>query len=319
MVDEFSLGDEPGEMGDNLPALAFGGQRAVVEIDSHLDFYCALFNDGAVKCWGTAGFGVLGFEPLVLPVAVDESLPFVDLGTDRRATSITVGLGHACAILDNGMLKCWGRNRYGALGLGDIEDRGDQAGEMGDALPAVDLGTGRHAVSVAAGGWHTCALLDDGSLKCWGYNDFGQLGLGDVNNRGNSSDEMGDALPVIDLGGSADRVLAGNDHTCAQLDTGAIKCWGANEGGQLGLGDTNNRGDSPGEMGNALPEVYLGEVEVVELTVGSYHNCAVLSDESIKCWGVNGQGALGLGDEEARGDDLADMGEALPVVDITWD
>jgi alpha-tubulin suppressor-like RCC1 family protein len=71
---------------------------------------------------------------------------------------------------------------------------------MGDDLPVVDLGTGRTAKMISAGGEHTCALLDDDSVKCWGRNQYGQLGLGDTSNRGDGPGEMGDNLPVVDLG-----------------------------------------------------------------------------------------------------------------------
>ena len=96
-------------------------------------------------------------------------------------------------------MKCWGDNEFGALGLGDVDDRGDEPDEMGDNLPAVDLGTGRTAASISAGGYHNCALLDDGRVKCWGDANWGQLGLGDTENRGDEPDEMGDNLPVVEF------------------------------------------------------------------------------------------------------------------------
>lgn len=77
-----------------------------------------------------------------------------------------------------------GRNDQGQLGLGDSEDRGNQPGEMGDALPTLDLGSYRTAVSLVAGGVHTCGLLDDGTVKCWGGNSGGNLGLGDTQKYG---------------------------------------------------------------------------------------------------------------------------------------
>ena len=80
-------------------------------------------------------------------------------------------------MLDDGTLKCWGYAAGGAIGLGDINNRGDEPNEMGDNLPAVNLGTGRRAKAVSAGYAHTCALLDDDTLKCWGPN-MGELGLG---------------------------------------------------------------------------------------------------------------------------------------------
>ena len=96
-------------------------------------------------------------------------------------------------------MKCWGVNQYGQLGLGDTENRGDGADEMGDNLPGVDLGTGRTAKALSVGKYHTCALLDDDSVKCWGSNWYGQLGLGDTENRGDASNQMGNKLPVVNL------------------------------------------------------------------------------------------------------------------------
>ena len=103
-------------------------------------------------------------------------------------------------MLDDDSLKCWGRNYHGQLGHGNTADRGDGPDEMGDALDAVDLGTGRTAKMIDAGDDHTCAVLDDDSVKCWGRNDYGQLGLGEFSNRGDGPGEMGDALDAVDLG-----------------------------------------------------------------------------------------------------------------------
>ncbi|MBN1611251.1 MAG: hypothetical protein JW940_31755, partial [Polyangiaceae bacterium] len=131
------------------------------------------------------------------PGEMGDNLPAVDLGTGRSAVAITAGGGHTCALLDDGSARCWGSNGYGRLGLGDTEDRGGQPGEMGDNLPAVDLGTGRSAVAIVAGSHHTCALLDGGSLSCWGYNFVGQLGLGATEDRGDQPGEMGDNLYAV--------------------------------------------------------------------------------------------------------------------------
>jgi Ca2+-binding RTX toxin-like protein len=188
-----------------------------------------------------------------------DALPTVALGTGRTATAITAGDYHACALLDNATVKCWGDNGTGLLGLGDVANRGDSPGEMGDALPAVALGAGRTATAISAGGVHTCALLDNDQAKCWGRNAEGQLGLGDTANRGDSPGEMGDALPAVALGTgrTATAITTSSLHTCALLDNDQAKCWGRNLEGQLGLGDTANRGDGPGEMGDALPAVDL--------------------------------------------------------------
>ena len=189
------------------------------------------------------------------PGEMGDNLPAVDLGTGRTATAISAGGDHTCALLDNGAVKCWGDNGYGQLGLGDTANRGDDAGEMGDNLPAVDLGTGRTATAISAGDDHTCALLDNGTVKCWGANTIGQLGLGDTANRGDGPGEMGDNLPAVDLGTgrTATAISAGGSHTCALLDNGAVKCWGYNTSGQLGLGDTEHRGDEPARWATTCP------------------------------------------------------------------
>jgi hypothetical protein len=132
-------------------------------------------------------------------------------------------------------VKCWGR-RSGQLGLGDTQKRGDGPNEMGDALTAVSLGTGRTAVAIAVGDSHTCALLDGGSVKCWGLNGWWQLGLGDTGSRGDALCEMGDALPAVSLGTgrTALAIAAGWYHT-VRWSTTARSDAGGRAFGQLGL------------------------------------------------------------------------------------
>jgi hypothetical protein len=110
--------------------------------------------------------------------------------------SLFAGEEGTCVLLDTGALKCWGGNDGGRLGTGDTNARGDEPGELGDALPAVDLGKGRTAVQVAMAEHHTCAQLDTGALKCWGRGKQGETGLGQVESTG----APGDALPTVDLG-----------------------------------------------------------------------------------------------------------------------
>jgi len=186
-----------------------------------------------------------------------DALPVVDLGLGKTAKAIAAGVFHTCAILNDDTLKCWGLNGTGQLGLGDTTSRGGSSGEMGDALPVVDLGLGKTAKVITAGASYTCAILDDDTIKCWGFNGSGQLGLGDTMARGANPSEMGDALPPVDLGSgeSAVAVATGDSHTCAILTAQTIKCWGLNSFGQLGLGTLQDVGDASGEMGNNLPRV----------------------------------------------------------------
>lgn len=281
---------------------------------------CALLTNGSVKCWGWNEAGRLGLGDGVQRGSsagqMGPALPAVSLGVGRTARSITVGGAQTCGILNDTSLKCWGSNVYGQSGLGAHTVFGDAPGEMGDALPPVLLGVGRTARTVVAGDSHTCAILDNGTVKCWGSNEYGKLGLGDTANRGDEPGEMGDALPVVDLGaGRTTKALAaGRYHTCALLDDGSVKCWGRNLG-QLGQGDVADRGDAPGEMGNALAPVPLGTGRrAIAVSVGEGHSCALLDDRTVKCWGMNYYGELGQGDSVYRGDQPGELGDALPAI-----
>jgi hypothetical protein len=171
-------------------------------------------------------------------------------------------------------------------------DAGTSSAPSADAQAEVaaplDAGAGEplRALSIAVGGWYACALLENHRVKCWGGSGAGALGYGDSLNRGNSPDEMGDALPFVDLGTgrTVTAVAASRDHTCAILDDGSLKCWG--EGPALGLADTSNRGDAPGQMGDALPALAFGAGRTVRQVAAGYDwSCALLDDDSVDCWG----------------------------------
>ena len=130
------------------------------------------------------------------------NLPSVDLGSGWMAVEVAAGWAHTCVRLQNGAkqaLKCWGYNNHGQLGLGDTNHRGRMGRQMGNSLPAVQLGTWRSALALALGGYHSCALLGDAMVKCWGWNNYGGLGMGDTQDRGDGSGEMGDSLPSVPL------------------------------------------------------------------------------------------------------------------------
>jgi hypothetical protein len=138
-----------------------------------------------------------------------------------RATAIALGDLHACALLEDGNVKCWGGNDYGQLGLGDTMRRNGPV--LGAALPTVDLGTGRKAVAIAAGHYTTCASLDDGSFRCWGLRAL----TGGTGSHGDTPGSMGDALPGLDLGpGRTMRQAAiGYIQAFGLLDDGSVKAW----------------------------------------------------------------------------------------------
>ena len=190
----------------------------------------------------------------------------ITFGTSSASSSsLALGYNHACGLLDNGSVKCWGDYANGRLGNGATQDIGDDSGEMGDALPVSKLGTGRTATSISSGlpttSPHTCAVLDDGSVKCWGYNQHGQLGIGNTTTMGDTFfGRMGDNLSAVDLGTgrTAVDVSVGDRFSCALLDNGDVKCWGRNSNGQLGIGNTTHMGDDANEMGDNLASVDLG-------------------------------------------------------------
>lgn len=321
--DRFSRGLAPDQMGDSLPIVDLGTGHSAVSVALGSLHTCALLDTGQVKCWGMNRYGQLGlgdtFDRGDVLAELGDNMPTVDLGTGRTALAISAGDSHTCALLDTGQVKCWGLNSSGELGLGDTNNRGDEPGEMGDSLPFVELGAGLTAVDLSSGNSHNCVILDTGQVKCWGENLFGELGLGDRNQRGDEPDEMGNNLPCVDLGTGHTvlNVTAGRASTCATLDTRQVKCWGINLDGELGLEDTNVRGDEPGEMGNMLPVVDLGTgLTASELASGYARFCALLDTGQIKCWGWNYKGELGLGDTNVRGDDPGEMGDDLPSVDL---
>ncbi len=276
-----------------LPTLAVG---------SWADHTCAIFETGEAKCWGYNGDGELGLGDVDNrgdgPGEMGTALPVVAVGPGRTVRRIALSGAATCAVLDDQSLKCWGNNAYGQLGLGDGLPRGVAANQMGASLPAVDLGAGRKAASVVGGSLHTCALLDDGSVKCWGFNTNGQLGRGDKVTRGDLAGQMGASLPAIDLGvgRSAMALASGASFVCALLDNGSVKCWGNNEAFQLGVSDAIDRGDDPGEMGDALPVVNLGPGRTAtSVAAGGASACAILDDGQTKCWGkkIGAQGVHG--------------------------
>jgi len=311
-------------MGERLPAPDLGNGRSVRAVSAGQDFTCALLDDRSVKCWGGSLSGQLGLGDTQprgdQPNEMGNQLPAIDFGSGHAVLSVATGIFSSCAVLVGGSIKCWGENIVGELGLGDFDDRGDQPNEMGDQLPAVSLGRGETARAVGVSRSFACALLVSGSVKCWGNNEHGELGLGDTRNRGAHPGEMGDALPSVPLGTgrTAQAIAVGEGHACALLDDGSVKCWGSNVGGILGLGVSGNpRGDQPGEMGDALPVVNLGTTApVVSLATKGYFNCALFEDGSVKCWGGNYYGELGLGDSASRGTRPEDMGDRLPRVDL---
>jgi alpha-tubulin suppressor-like RCC1 family protein len=312
---ELTMGDGLGEMGSDLPVVNLGIGTFAVEVAAGDTHTCARFMDGRVKCWGGNAFGQRGRGNTDTqgdgPGEMGDALQYVDLGMGKKAKAIAAGSVHTCALLDDDSVKCWGYGYFGQLGLGDQNSRGDGPGEMGDLLPTVDLGMGRTAIAITAGQYHTCALLDDKSVKCWGYNELGQLGQDDMMSRGDQPNEVSVMLS-IQLSGEALSIDAGAGHVCARLDDESLRCWGYGSSGQLGQGTKDNLGDGMGEI-NPLMAINLGGRFVAGVTAGANHTCALLQNGQLACFGRGQYGQLGQGDPSSLGDGPNELGGNLAV------
>jgi alpha-tubulin suppressor-like RCC1 family protein len=181
------------------------------------NFTCAELSGGGISCWGANDAGQLGNGTTTASATPVSVVGLTD------ATSVTTGVnGHTCALVQGGAIMCWGANGMGQLGNGT-------ASESLQLAPAPVSGiTG--AISVDAGGSGTCAAITGGSVKCWGWNQYGQLGNGTTTQS---------SLPVTVTGlTAATAVTASHQHTCALTTSGAVRCWGYNLYGQLGNGTT---------------------------------------------------------------------------------
>jgi alpha-tubulin suppressor-like RCC1 family protein len=319
--DEVTRGTTPSTLGSNLPAVDLGSgivARSVQAADNHT---CALTASNQVKCWGSGSY--LGYQDSITrgdgASEMGSSLPYVNLGTNRYVRQLSTGPEHSCAILDSGELKCWGSGTYGRLGYGDTTGRGMSSNTMGTYLPAVDLGTNRVAVSVKAGSQHSCALLDNGSVKCWGRAYTGAMGYGDGITRGDEANEMGTYLPEVGLGTNVVGIslsgISSLAHTCVLTNAGS-KCWGLGSSGPNGYGDAITRGDHSNEMGTYLPAQDFGTNKIAVAASANRHACVILEDRSVKCWGYSTEYQAGYGDTIHRGDNSSEMGTSLPALSL---
>lgn len=220
---------------------------------------CAVSDAGDVYCWGYDGASPM------------RSIPTQILGLGAGVQAVAAGgATHTCALTSGGGVLCWGQNDYGQLGRAPTA-----SSSIPLAIPGLDSGV----VALAAGNIHTCALTSGGDVMCWGGNTDGQLG------NGTTTDSPTPVL-VPRRGVRFTRLAAGNFHTCALADSGAVFCWGSNGHGQLGNGSTEA---SPSPV--AVSELGAG---ILGLAPGgsAYHTCA-WSVSTVWCWGDNANGELG--------------------------
>lgn len=253
------------------------GAKAIAGAATH--HMCALMEGGAVRCWGRNDAGQLGsgnYLDTSEPVAVIESD-----GTELKgAISVKVGLYHTCATIEDGTARCWGWNGLGQLGAVESEFSSRAAKVKLDEAGS-DLGG---VQELALGYGHTCALLNDKSVKCWGSNEVGQLGQ--------PSELVGTGYPQVvplETGFGAIAIDAGYGHTCAANESGKVHCWGWNVYGQVGSATAGRFSATPVEI--------AGLSDVKALSLGEAHTCALQKNGVAKCWGNNSLGQFGNGVE----------------------
>ena len=191
-----------------------------------------------------------------------------DSGLCELPTGIGGGGSHACVTFASGGAACWGWNGFQQLGDGTTISR-PRPGAVLDVTDAVSIYSGM-------GGSHSCALTSTGTVQCWGFNTYGQLG--------NGTNVTGSATAVSGIS-TATEIATGSAHSCARLSDGTMRCWGQNNEGRLGDGSSTNR---------FTPVTVSGLSGVTEIGVGGDHSCARTSG-TIRCWGENERGQLGDG------------------------
>lgn len=273
-----------------------GAGREAVEVSAGVHHTCARVDNGDILCWGSNNDGQLGYGDVGL-IGNDEtpaSVGPVDLG-DRapEVTSLSVGILHTCAVAD-GDVHCWGAGDGGRLGYGNTRGVGDNE----HPYQAGRVKLGREAVAVGAGARHSCALLDNGRVRCWGRNNYGQLGYPNRGAVGDNEDPA--SVGPVELGRRVVALSVGAYSNCALLDNGRVRCWGDGQQGRLGYGHSRRIGDD--EHPRSVPALELGD-RAVAIAAGARHACAALAEGQLRCWGDNSTGQLGLGHTRLIGDD----------------
>jgi alpha-tubulin suppressor-like RCC1 family protein len=264
--------NDSGELGNgtnesrSVPVDVSGLGSGVTAIDTGgAGHSCAVNPAGGVECWGRNRWGQLGDG-----TQDNSNVPVDVVGLGSGVVDVSTGGDNSCALTVAGAMKCWGRNETGQLGNGTTD---------ASSVPVGVTGLGSGVAAISAGGNHTCALMDDGGLKCWGSNGFGQVGDGSTTHRYTPVDVSGldSGVAAVSNGGAA--------NACALMDDGGVKCWGSNQFGQVGDGTKTTR---------------LTPVDVQNLSNatgvaagGGGHVCAVTAGGAVKCWGRNDFGQLG--------------------------
>jgi alpha-tubulin suppressor-like RCC1 family protein len=262
-----------GELGDGATAssdvpVAVHAITDAATLISGFEGFCALLSTGRVDCWGDNSFGELGRATKTnysdVPVAVTGI-------TDATAVASDSASASDCAVLSTGHMKCWGAGGDGQLGHGTTAN---------SDVPVAVLGiTDASAAASDGDGGSFCAVLSTGHVKCWGYNDYGQLGNGTT---------TGSSVPVSVKNITTAAAVTGNTEYafCALLSTGHLDCWGFGFYGQLGDGSTTS---------SDVPVAVHKITNAAALISGFLDYCALLATSDVDCWGYGNYGQLGDG------------------------
>ncbi|MEO3939224.1 hypothetical protein V3N99_21100 [Dermatophilaceae bacterium Soc4.6] len=264
----------------STPADARGGPW--VSVSAGMFHTCGVRTDHSLRCWGINIDGELGIGK---PPSIKRVVPS-QVGASANWASVSAGSDHTCAIRTDRSLWCWGFNTAGQLGLGRRPFEVDVPIQVDTAAWA----------GVSAGGGHTCGVRTDHTLWCWGLNNDGQLGSG-------GSRIVTKWVPTqVGTGRIWASVSSGTFATCGLRLDHTLWCWGNNDHGQLGLGDTTKR-QFPHQVGT------LTSWERLDVSGGGV--CAIRADATLWCWGANPYGQLGQGD-------LIDHAVPTQVGTATW-
>lgn len=266
------LGD--GSQVERWTPVDVGHLNSVVAISGSGHSMCALEDSGEVKCWGRNGSGQIGDG-----TTTDRTVPVRVGSLGGPAISISAGRNHACALLQSGVLRCWGLNTAAQLGTGSPTP------SYSPNAVTVTVVSG-NVIQLTVGTEHTCVMVDTGAARCWGSNYAGALGIGNLNPTMFASPQT-----PIGLSSGVARLVAGNATNCAVLIIGNVLCWGRNYDGQVGDGTTADTGFPTQVTGLAS-----GGVDV---SPGSGHSCSILTD-GLMCWGANTSGQLGIDSVSSR-------------------
>ncbi len=229
---------------------------------------CVLLEDKTIKCWGCGAGGQLGYTA-TSPVQQNTPVSVLEIST---AVQVDAWFDHTCALLQDKTVKCWGSGSVGQLGY-------TATSPVVQKTPVAVVGI-TNAVQISTGVFHTCAVLQDNTIKCWGSGNSGQLGY-----TATSPVQQNTPVSVLEIR-TAVQVECGYQHTCAILQDKTIKCWGFGTFGQLGYIATN-------PVTQNTPVSVLGINNAVQLALGEYYTCALLQDNTVKCWGDGRNGQLG--------------------------